>query len=383
MKLWAVLLLSTMLAACATAPVSPLDPRLFNDQLFLAQSQRIDAADVFAVSPAMKHYLSADIASQLRAKGHNRALVDALYSTGQLKLEYDSTMTRNASQAFDARSGNCLSLVIMTAAFARELGLSVRYQNVHTDETWSRSGDIYLSIGHVNLTLGNKYADLGFGFNETTPLTIDFLPPSNLRGLRTRDIGQETIVAMYMNNRAVESLTQGQLNDAYWWAREAIAQDPGFLISYNTLGAVYQRHGNPKEAEQVYTHVLEREPKNTHVMSNLAAILSDTGRVAEAGVLTRQLEQLEPHPPFSYFNQGMAAIRIGDFKAARDLFAKEVDRADYYHEFHFWLAVAYAGLGDAEQTRKHLTIAMESSTTRKDHDLYAAKLDRMRSYPPQ
>ena len=51
-------------------------------------------------------------------------------------------MTRNAAEAFDARSGNCLSLVIMTAAFAKELGLPVRYQNVFVDEAWSRSGDL-------------------------------------------------------------------------------------------------------------------------------------------------------------------------------------------------------------------------------------------------
>jgi hypothetical protein len=64
MKIWAVLVLSTLLAACATAPMSPPDPRLFNDQLILAPSQRINAPDVFAVSPAMKHHLSADVASQ-------------------------------------------------------------------------------------------------------------------------------------------------------------------------------------------------------------------------------------------------------------------------------------------------------------------------------
>jgi hypothetical protein len=31
-------------------------------------------------------------------------------------------MTRNAAEAFEARQGNCLSLVIMTGAFARRWG---------------------------------------------------------------------------------------------------------------------------------------------------------------------------------------------------------------------------------------------------------------------
>ena len=54
-------------------------------------------------------------------------------------------------------------------------------------------------------------------------------------------------------------------------------------------------------------------------------------------------------------------------------------RAPYYHEFHYALALAHAKLGDAAQARKHLALAMESSTTRGDHDLYAAKLDKIRA----
>jgi hypothetical protein len=64
------------------------------------------------------------------------------------------------------------------------------------------------------------------------------------------------------------------------------------------------------------------------------------------------------------------------------MFAKEVDRAAYYHEFQFWLALAYLGLGETEKARAHLAIAAENSTTRNDHDLYAAKLDRLRAHAP-
>ena len=377
MKSPAVLLLSAMLAACATAPVSPPPGHLFDDHLFAAPSEHITGDDVFAVSPAMKHYLGAELALQAHIKGRQQALVDALYGMDQLKLEYDSAATRNAAQAFEARAGNCLSLVIMTSALAKELGLSVQYQLVLNDETWGRSGDIYLSIRHVNLTLSRDHSRQESIKSE--PLTIDFIPPSDLRAARTKAIGEHTIIAMYMNNRAVESLAQGKMNDAYAWVRAAIDRDPGFLNAYNTLGAVYHRHGDLKEAGQAYGYVLEREPENTRVMSNLVANLNAQGRTVEAANLARRLERLDPDPAFGNFNRGMAAIRNGDYKAARDLFAREVDRAGYYHEFQYWLAVAYAGLGDVEHAREHLTLAMENSTTRKEHDLYAAKLERIKA----
>jgi Tfp pilus assembly protein PilF len=378
MKIWPVLLLSMLLAACATPGVAPLDDRLFNDRFFAVPSERIDARDVFAMSAEMKHFLATDMVEPLRTKGTQKGMIDALYNKDLLKLAYDSSTTRNAAETFEARSGNCLSLVIMTGAFAKQLGLTVRFQTVYVDETVSRSGDLYFYIGHVNLTVGRRQSDLRLGASDTD-LTIDFLPQNELRGLRARVISEETIIAMYMNNRAAESLARGHIDDAYWWAREAIREDPRFLSSYNTLGVIYRRHGNLREAEAALAYAIEREPANVQVMSNLVPVLKDLGRVAESKALAAKLASIEPDPPFSYYDRGLVALRAGDYRTARDLFLKEIARAAYYHEFHFWLAVAYMNLGEAELARKHLVIAMETSATRNDHDLYAAKLDRLQS----
>src|SRR5258705_3777402 len=134
-KRWFLLLLSAMLAACAAPTPSPQEmDRLFNDQAFAPPSVRINAADVFALSPEMKRYLETDVARLVRLRGRQHGLFDALYDRAQLKLEYDAGMTRNASEAFAVRAGNCLSLVIMTAAFAKEMDFTIRYQNVFTDE---------------------------------------------------------------------------------------------------------------------------------------------------------------------------------------------------------------------------------------------------------
>jgi len=383
MKHWAVLLAATLLVACATTPAPPSPDQLFNDAWFAAPAARVSSADVFAVSPEMRRYLDTEIAAELVKKGRQQGLFDALYSRSQLRLEYESDMTRNAAEAFAARSGNCLSLVIMTAAFAKELGLTVRYRQAYADETWSRAGDLYLSVGHVNLTLGNANRGIKSSLYDVDLLTIDFLPPAEVRGLHTRVIDEKAIVAMYMNNRAVESMALRRLDDAYWWARAAIAQDPASPSAYNTLGAIYQRHGDLAQAAQVLSYALERDPKNTRAMSNLVTVLTALGRVAEATELARKLERLDPDPPFSFFDRGLAAMQKGDYRAAKEMFAREVRRAPYYHEFHFWLAAACVGLGEFDQAREEMTIALESSTKRSDRDLYAAKLDRITSHRGQ
>jgi len=332
----------------------------------------------------MLAYLHNEMTERLHSRGRRQALLDALYDRGQLKLEYDSAMTRNAAQAFGARSGNCLSLVIMTAAFAKALDLPVEYQKVFVDDEWSRAGDIYLAIGHVNLTLGHrKTDDGGTGFRvgkkppESDGLMIDFLPPEDMRRVQTRPLTEDIVVAMYMNNRAVEALALGKTDDAYWFAREAVAQSPQFLIAYNTLGAIYRKHGDLEEAETVLRFVLSREPANTQAMANLVTVLAEAGKLDESERLAATLAKLEPEPPFGFFNRGMAALRAGDLPAARTSFEREIARSPDYHEFHFWLAVTLQGLGDSEAAKKHLAIAMRNSTTRHDHDIYAAKLDRL------
>lgn len=366
---------SAALGGCASSPtVSTVPPQMFQDQWFAPATQHIDAADVFALSPEMRDFIDRDMSYQAFRKDRRDVLVDALERKSKLKIEYDSATTRTASEAFAARSGNCMSLVLMTAAFAKEMGLSVRYRNVFVEQSWSRSNDFMFLSGHVNLTLGEDRQAVRGTNMVADGLTIDFVPPDSIRNQRAIEIGEQTILAMFMNNRAAENLNDGQLDNAYAWIREALRQDSRYLTGYNTLGVIYRRHGNTEAAERAFRYVLDAEPANTQAMSNMVLVLKDQHRSDEARVLQARLDELQPYPPFRYFDYGIAAMKAGEYEAARRFFTKEIERSAYYHEFHFWLALANFGLGDVKQANKQLALAMENSTTAKDRDLYAAKL---------
>jgi Tfp pilus assembly protein PilF len=378
MKLLPGLAICLVLAGCASAPPALHPHHLLADDLFAPPSQRIDAGDVFALSDAMRNYASQDMATLLRIRGAQQGLVDALYKRDLLKLEYDSALTRNAAEAFDARAGNCLSLVIMTAAFAKHLGLPVRYQHVLVEPTWSRERGLYLASSHVNMSLAKRPADHRVGFDASQLLTIDFLPPEDVRGHHTRDISEATVIAMYMNNRAAESLARDKVDDAYWWARAAMSQAPDFLRSVNTLAVTYLRHGNLPEAEQALAHVLEREPRNAHALSNLQRVLLAQGRAPDAARVAELLVQVEAYPPFHFYDLGRAALQAGDLQRASDWFAREIERDAYQHEFHYWRAVALLGLGQSEAAARHMGLAREYSPTPLLSERYAAKLERLR-----
>jgi Tfp pilus assembly protein PilF len=381
----ATLLIVLLLAGCATAPPAPPTPsHLFSDASFAPATERTGADDLFALNPEMRTYLNSHaFRAHLRDKGTEHGLVDALYQKGELKLEYDAAMTRNAAQTYAARSGNCMSLVIMTAAFAKELGLDVRFQNVVVDQTWRRSGGLYTASGHVNLSLGKPLSGNLRNYDSGRTLTVDFLPPEEMAGYRTNPLEEKTIVAMYMNNRAVEALAQNRVDNAYWWARAAVTHDPSFNVAYNTLGVVYQRHGDRQLAERTFRMALEREPKDIVVMQNLVPLLAALGKSEESQALSKRLARLEPNPPFHYFDLGMKAMEREDYPAAKALFAREVGRAPYNDEFHFWLGVAHLRLGEAAQAREQIALALDNTTTRDGKALYSAKLAHLRAQNPK
>ena len=369
--------LLVLLAGCASAPSTVAPPaELFADASFAPPSGPVDAADLFTLSPEMRDYLhSAGFSNLTRSLGKQHGLLDALYTKGKLKLEYDATYTRTAAETFHDRVGNCMSLVIMTAAFAKALDMPVRYQSVDM-ESWSRSGDFYLMSGHVNIMLGSRT-----NMSDIMPervLVVDFLPTPQAETLGAHLLSEDEIVSMFQNNRAAEALVAGRLDDAYWWARAAVTRNPASAMPLNTLAVIYERHGDKPMAERTYRAALAREPENLITLRNLEPVLAALGKTGEAQAIAKRLASLEPAPPFQFFHQGVSAYREREYGKARDLFRREVRRAPYNDEFHVWLAATYLQLGDLAGARDELALAVENSTQTETRKRYSAKLAHLR-----
>ena len=368
-----------VLSACALVPIhtEPIEA-FFDDASFTAPAQRIDPAQVLAISPAMRAHLHKLIAPKLRWQSTHTGLIDALYTQNNLKLEYDGETTRNAAEAFEARAGNCLSLVLMTAAFARELQLPVRFQSVQAGETWGREGDLLLFVGHVNIAIGSNPKGQRFADLPADWVTVDFLPSADLQRQRSWPIDEARILAMYMNNRAAESLARGAIDDAYAWTRAALAQDRSFSNAWNTLGVIYLRHAQPERAEAALNQALRVEPDNPHTLSNRVLALRALGRYAEAQQLAAELQRQQPSTPFASLELGQMAMRRGDYALARRHFEQAVKHGGDYHEFHFALAQALLKLGHAEAATAHLQQAQAVSGSKRLQAMYAGKLERLR-----
>ncbi len=352
---------------------------VLHDEMF-HQVSVLSPDEITALSPEMQNYLLSTIAVKHKYFDTRRsALLTAFSKKGQLHLEFDAERTRTVAEAFHDRSGNCLSLTLMVGSMAKALGLHTQYQRVITDETWNRVDNNYLLIGHVDIALSPSDDHVVFPPTSRQDTIVDFVPTSDLHGMRAESIDESTVVAMFMNNRAVESLVQKDYDLAYAWVKASMLLDPTLADPYNTLGVIYQRRGDLPEAEQAFRVVLTREPRNTLVMSNIISVLNQEGRNGEADVLAQHLKEIEPYPAYYYYTLGRAAMTSRDFVTAKKMFQREVDRAPYNDEFHFWLASADAYLGDMDGAKTELKLALEASTTRHQQDLYANKLVHLTS----
>jgi Tfp pilus assembly protein PilF len=363
---------------CATAP-RPLDASVFDDARY-QPLPRVDPAEAMRVSDAMRAFVTRDLAPLVRRHGAQAALGMVMQRRGWIEVEYDDSRTRTAAQAFDARAGNCMSLVMLTGALARELGLQVYFQEALASQQWSRRAGLHVASGHVNVTLVKpRWKSLGVSWDSSAALTIDFMPSAEAARQRTRLVGEDRLLAMYANNRAVESLADRRLPLAYAWARAALQRDPTYLGAANTLAVIDHAGGHHAAAERALREVLAREHDNTRALSNLVAVLHAQGRTREADDTAARLAALEPDRPFEYFELGLQALAAGEATTARALFLKELARDPDYHEFHFGLAQAEARLGNTAAARRHLERAAELSPESGTRARYAAKVERLRA----
>jgi hypothetical protein len=272
--------LAGALPGCASGPSPGAPPGpAWADALYAPALPSPDRGSIFGWSPAMENHVQTEVWPRARQLGTPRALYESLYETGQLRLAYDASHTRTAQQAFEDRAGNCLSLVVMTAAFAHRLGLTVRYQDMDVF-VWERREPqaVQLRIGHVNILLSRQEPLSAERQAVTRWLLIDFMGRPDRAPATGLPIDEARVVAMWLNNRAAEALLAGDLRQGYWLAKAALQADPALGLAWNTLGVVHSRRGARAEADAAWQQALQRAESRDAARSNL-----DGARLAGQG----------------------------------------------------------------------------------------------------
>ncbi|MBL4817114.1 MAG: hypothetical protein JKY74_16725 [Shewanella sp.] len=294
-------------------------------------------------------------------------------------FEYRDYRTRTAAQTYGDRAGNCMSLVLLTAALADVVGVDVEFQDIEVPPVWDKQGNFYLINGHVNLRLIPRTRSDRI-FVSKRAIQIDFLPERAVRGYNKIRVDKQTVLAMFYNNVAAESLVLGDYDRAYGLLKLGLQQQADYVPALNTLAVLYRYKGLEQQAEILYKLALSVSDHNMNALYNYAILLGSQGRLDEWAKIHKILELDRIANPYYYYDMAQQAYFEREYQDALLWYKRAVDKADYRHEFYFGLSRAYWATGDERLAKKNMEKALSLTRDENNKIRYQAKLHAMKSH---
>lgn len=284
--------------------------------------------------------------------------------------------TYNADQASTAQAGNCLSLAILTKAYAALVDLKVEYRKVNSEPVYSRENGIMTMSSHVQTHVhapaqrDNKKLDLHF-----SKIIIDYFPES--RGVKGGRVSDEDFVSMYYQNLAAKALVDDDLDRAYSLLSAAMKISSENIETLNTLAVLHKKAGKPDVAESIYRHALQHTKGSVSILSNYVILLNESNRNEEAALYEDKYLEIEDDNPFNWHDLANQAFERENYWKALYLYKKSADMAPYLHENFFGQAKTYYQLGNKADANKAMQKASGLAYTKLDEKLYSAKLEML------
>jgi Flp pilus assembly protein TadD len=327
--------------------------------------QLVDESEVLALSDEMREFLAEHVNKKADDKFKLRQLIRAIINSDSFGLTYDST-TRTAAQAFQTRSGNCLSFSNMFVAMARHMGLDVQFQEVDIPPDWTRTSDAYVLNQHVNVLV-----DL-----RTEVHAVDF----NIADFRTiydrRLIEDKRALAHFYNNKGVELMQAGEPVAALTSFRKAIIlDDRRFAPAWTNLGILYLRQGHPDYAEAAFIQALRVNSKVDSAMSNLAGFYAWRGDHERAKMLEKRVTRHRLRNPYYRYQLALDAVDAGDFDTAIDHLKYSIRRKRDEDRFYLLLSLCHLKKGNESAALVWLTRAQKVAASDALKRKYGSKID--------
>ncbi|MCG2722439.1 MAG: tetratricopeptide repeat protein [Thermodesulfovibrionales bacterium] len=168
----------------------------------------------------------------------------------------------------------------------------------------------------------------------------------------------------------------GHLQEAEDIYRKILQEQPNNFQLYSNMGFILQTKGRIDEAITYYLKALERNPHDAIVYYNIGNAFHEKGEIKSAITNYQRSIQLNPLPK-AYNNLGSAFVQMGQFDEAITSFQKAVQSNPHYVH-------AYYNLGTAlrEQSKPDEAIAAYDEAIRIDPNNMAAHLARCISQLP-
>lgn len=373
------ILIPLLLGACAMNPVS-LDHVSAGDSARLLDGSELPGFSgtltlpddpVLELTPEMKEYIHRMMDVTGRYHFAPKELAGVLLHPGSLGIEYSSEATYTARETFRKRQANCLAFTILVVAFAREMGMHARFNEVDVPPIWDLQDPSTLVLyKHVNALVRS---DVG------PRMVVDIDLDEYDQSFRQREIRDNMAVAQYYNNRAMEFLGKADYTNALRYLAKALTLEPGISYMWANLGSLYRRAGNLQAAERAYRVALQKNPGDLVAISNAARLYERLGRTALAHELAERAEYFRMQNPYYRYRLALDALGTGNYAKALEQVDAAIKLYSREHRFYFLQGVVYRQMGRTELAEQSVNRAIKLASDAAQGARYRHKMDMLLS----
>ncbi|MEJ6473711.1 hypothetical protein [Pseudoalteromonas piscicida] len=376
MKLWLVIFICTGLLGCNTT--SEIKKHLkqevdvitmFNHALFIPQPVLSEQA-IFSLpeheAQAIQHYVE-------RYKNSNMTKDEILGNFLQAKVanfSYDGA-TLIAQEALSQQAGNCISLAILSQAYANILGVETRYAKVDSFPMYQKNRHFVLTSSHfkTKLITSTKAQKDGSILLMSGGTVIDYFP--NQDSVFSGNARYEDLVAKFYANQAVSALLEVNYNMAYSLLSSALEYAPTDPEIINIAALLHKHAGDRASAKRIYDYAIQHRLTSTNLLLNyLSYIPAD--QVALRDTIQKQLEQ-SPASPFDTLSLASSYIEKQRYIKAKQLIEPLLLNYHYLPEVYVELGkIAYLEKR-YEAASHYFDQAIKKSREVYKKDIYTAK----------
>ncbi|MBL4680247.1 MAG: hypothetical protein JKY88_05930 [Pseudomonadales bacterium] len=339
-------LLFLYLSGCASLIEAP-NPTFIQEILQHQNNQAQEPVDILALSSDLKIFVDKNIDRSWSSSRRLIALREILFSAEYFDLQYETGRTKTATETYEARSGNCLSMTSLFIAMARYSGLDANYHIVDTIPQWDTSGNTLILTRHINsvgrLRNGDSYI-------------LDFLPNLRRHHDTASTVSDDYALAIYYNNLAAEAIIDKRHHAAINFLMRALELEPKMTDVWNNMGILQQRLKRLDLAEASFKQAFILDKYNHAAASNLSKLYLKTDKEEKADRLLKRVTRYRERNPYYRYASARIAYANQNYASALEELVKAIRIKKNEIVFFELLSQIHSKLGNQQKEVDSLKI---------------------------
>lgn len=285
-------------------------------------------------------------------------------------FSYDGE-TLIASDSLNQQSGNCISLAVLSQAYANILGIETSYAKVDSFPIYQKNQNFVLTSSHFKTKLITPQSELtalnSMFFSSGT--VIDYFPEQD--SVFSGNARYQDLVAKFYTNLAVSALLEADYDMSYSLLSAALEYAPRDPEAINISALLHKHIGDKNSAKRIYDYAFKNHLTSTNLLLNYLNYIPSSQPELKNMILA-ELEQ-SPTSPFDTLSLASSYIKQQRYKKAKELIEPLLLNYHYLPEVYVELGkIAY--LEQRYQTAfEYFEQAVIKSKEQYKKDLYTAK----------